>query len=375
MQAAGGATREETAMKRRQFLKAAGLGLAGSAVAAPAIAQSMPEVKWRLTSSFPKSLDTLWGAAETISKYVSEATDNKFQVQPFAAGEIVPALQAADAVTAGTVECCHTAAYYWYGKDPTWALFCAVPFGLNARQQNAWFYDGDGMKLMNEFTKAANIISFPAGNTGAQMGGWFRKEIKEVSDMNGLKFRIGGFGGRVLQKLGCVPQQIAGGEIYPALEKGTIDAAEWVGPYDDEKLGFYKVAKFYYYPGWWEGGTAQHLMVNTAAWDKLPKNYKAILQTAAGYANVEEQGRYDARNPGALKRLIAAGTQLRPFTQPVLEACLKAANEVFAETSAANANFKKVLDNMIAFRNDEYLWWQVAEYTNDTFMIRTRPRG
>ena len=362
-------------MKRRQFLKAAGLGLAGSAVAAPAIAQSMPEVKWRLTSSFPKSLDTLWGAAETIGKYVSEATDGKFQIQPFAAGEIVPALQAADAVTAGTVECCHTAAYYWYGKDPTWALFCAVPFGLNARQQNAWFYDADGMKLMNEFTKSANIISFPAGNTGAQMGGWFRKEIKDVSDMNGLKFRIGGFGGRVLQKLGCVPQQIAGGEIYPALEKGTIDAAEWVGPYDDEKLGFYKVAKFYYYPGWWEGGTAQHLMINTATWDKLPKNYKAIVQAAAGYANVEEQGRYDARNPAALKRLISAGTQLRPFTQPVLEACLKAANEVFAETSAANANFKKVLDNMIAFRNDEYLWWQVAEYTNDTFMIRSRPRG
>ena len=363
-------------MKRREFLKSAGLGLAAStAVAAPAIAQSMPEVKWRLTSSFPKSLDTLYGAAETISKYVNEATDGKFQIQVFAAGEIVPALQAADAVTAGTVECCHTAAYYWFGKDPTWALFCAVPFGLNSRQQNAWFYDGDGMKLMNEFTKKSNIISFPAGNTGAQMGGWFRKEIKEVSDLNGLKFRIGGFGGRVLQKLGCVPQQIAAGEIYPSLEKGTIDAAEWVGPYDDEKLGFYKVAKFYYYPGWWEGGTAQHLMVNTATWEKLPKSYQAIVTAAAGYANVEEQARYDARNPAALKRLIAAGTQLRPFTQPVLEACLKAANEVFAETSAINADFKKVLDNMVAFRNEEYLWWQVAEYTNDTFMIRTRPRG
>jgi TRAP-type mannitol/chloroaromatic compound transport system substrate-binding protein len=362
-------------MKRRQFLKAAGIGLAGSAVAAPAIAQSMPEVKWRLTSSFPKSLDTLWGAAETISKYVSEATDNKFQIQPFAAGEIVPGLQAADAVTAGTVESCHTASYYWYGKDPTWALFCAVPFGLNTRQQNAWFYDGDGMKLMNEFTRSANIISFPAGNTGAQMGGWFRKEIKEISDFNGLKFRIGGFGGRVLQKLGCVPQQIAGGEIYPALEKGTIDAAEWVGPYDDEKLGFYKVAKFYYYPGWWEGGTANHLMVNTSAWEKLPKSYQAVLAAAAGYANIEETARYDARNPAALKRLIAGGAQLRPFTQPVLEACLKAANEVFAETSAANANFKKVLDNMVAFRNDGYLWWQVAEYTNDNFMIRSRPRG
>jgi len=278
-------------MKRREFLKAGGLGLAASAVAAPAVAQSMPEVKWRLTSSFPKSLDTLWGAAETISKYVGEATDNKFQIQTFAAGEIVPGLQAADAVTAGTVECCHTASYYWYGKDPTWALFCAVPFGLNTRQQNAWFYDGDGMKLMNEFTKSANIISFAAGNTGAQMGGWFRKEIKEIGDFNGLKFRIGGFGGRVLQKLGCVPQQIAGGDIYPALEKGTIDAAEWVGPYDDEKLGFYKVAKFYYYPGWWEGGTANHLMVNTSVWEKLPKNYQAVLAAAAGYANIEETAR------------------------------------------------------------------------------------
>jgi TRAP-type mannitol/chloroaromatic compound transport system substrate-binding protein len=362
-------------MKRREFLKAAGIGLAGSTVAAPAIAQSMPELKWRCTTSWPKSLDTIYGGAETFAKAVAEATDNKFQIQVFAAGEIVPGLQAADAVTAGTVEMCHTASYYYFGKDPTFTFGTSLPFGMNKRMMDAWMFSGGGADLLNDFYKKFNIYAIPAGNTGAQMGGWFRKEIKEVSDMNGLKFRIGGFGGRVLQKLGCVPQQIAGGEIYPALEKGTIDAAEWVGPYDDEKLGFYKVAKFYYYPGWWEGGTAQHLMVNTAAWDKLPKNYRAILQAAAGYANVEEMGRYDARNPGALKRLIAAGTQLRPFTQPVLEACLKAANEVFAETSAANANFKKVLDNMIAFRNDEYLWWQVAEYTNDTFMIRTRPRG
>jgi TRAP-type mannitol/chloroaromatic compound transport system substrate-binding protein len=362
-------------MKRREFLKAAGIGIAGSAIAAPAIAQSMPEVKWRLTSSFPKSLDTLYGAAETFSKYIAEATDNKFQVQVFAAGEIVPGLQAADAVTAGNVEACHTAAYYWFGKDPTWALFCAVPFGLNSRQQNAWFYDGDGMKLMNDFTKKFNIISFPGGNTGAQMGGWYRKEIREPADLNGLKFRIGGFAGRVLAKLGVVAQQIAGGEIYPALEKGTIDAAEWVGPYDDERLGFHKVAKFYYYPGWWEGGTAQHFMINTAKWAELPKNYQAIVGAAAGLANVEEQGRYDARNPAALKRLLASGAQLRPYSQSVLEACFKAANEVYAETSAANAEFKKVYDNMVAFRNDEYLWWQVAEYTYDTFMIRARARS
>jgi TRAP-type mannitol/chloroaromatic compound transport system substrate-binding protein len=362
-------------MKRRAFLKAAGLGLAATAVAKPAIAQSNPAIKWRLTSSFPKSLDTLYGAMETIAKHVGEATDNQFQIQVFAAGEIVPGLNAMDAVSSGTVEGCHTAAYYYVGKDPTWALFCAVPFGLNTRQQNAWFYDGDGMKLMNEFGKKFNVYSLAAGNTGCQMGGWFRKEIKELADFNGLKFRIGGFAGLTIQKLGGVPQQIAGGDIYPALERGTIDAAEWVGPYDDEKLGFSKVAKYYYYPGWWEGSTANHLLVNLAKWNELPKRYQAILSGAAAYANTEETAKYDSRNPAALRRLLANGTELRPFTQPVLEACLKASNQVNAETSAGNADFKKVLDSMLAFRNEEYLWWQVAEYSYDTFMIRSRPRA
>jgi TRAP-type mannitol/chloroaromatic compound transport system substrate-binding protein len=361
-------------MKRREFLKVGAAGVTASALAAPAIAQSMPEVRWRLTASWPKSLDTLFGACETFAKYVSEATDNKFQIQVFAAGEIVPALQVLDAVQNGTVEMGHSAMYYYIGKDPTWALFCAVPFGLNGRQQNAWFYDGDGLKLMNEFGKKYNVDCLVGGNTGAQMGGWFRKEIKTVEDLKGLKFRIGGWAGKTLQKLGVVPQQIAGGDIYPALEKGTIDAAEWVGPYDDEKLGFYKVAPYYYYPGWWEGGTALHFLINQAKWNELPKNYQAIVTAAAGFANVEMTGRYDARNPAALKRLIAAGTQLRPFPQPVMEACLKASNEVNAETSA-NADYKKVLDSMQAFRNDEVLWWQVAEYTYDGFMIRTRTRA
>jgi TRAP-type mannitol/chloroaromatic compound transport system substrate-binding protein len=362
-------------MKRRDFIKTAGVGLAATAVAAPAIAQSMPEVKWRLTSSFPKSLDTLWGASETFSRYLAEATDNKFQVQPFAAGEIVPGLQALDAVSSGTVECCHTAAYYYVGKDPTFPLFCAVPFGLNSRQQNAWFYDGGAQKLMDEFTKKYNIVSLLGGNTGCQMGGWFRKEIKEVADLSGLKMRIAGLAGQVLQRLGVVPQQLAGGDIYPALEKGTVDAAEWVGPYDDEKLGFHKVAQFYYYPGWWEGGTTNHFMFNVDAYNKLPKSYQAAITTAAGYANVEEQARYDARNPQALKRLVAAGAQLRPYSTPILEAAYKSAQEVYAEISAKNADFKKVYDNLVAFRNDEYLYWQVAEYTYDTFMIRMRARG
>ena len=213
----------------------------------------------------------------------------------------MPALQVLDAVQNGTVEMGHTALYYYIGKDPTWALFCAVPFGLNARQQNAWFYDGDGTKLINEFAKKSNVYPLLGGNTGAQMGGWFRKEIKTVDDLKGLKFRIGGWAGKTLQKLGVVPQQIAGGDIYPALEKGTIDAAEWVGPYDDEKLGFYKVAPYYYYPGWWEGGTTQHFLINQAKWNELPKNYQAILTVAAGFANVEETARYDARNPAALE--------------------------------------------------------------------------
>jgi TRAP-type mannitol/chloroaromatic compound transport system substrate-binding protein len=362
-------------MKRRQFLKVASAGIAASAVAAPAIAQSMPEVRWRLTASWPKSLDTLWGSCETFSKYLAEATDNKFQVQSFAAGEIVPGLQVLDAIENGTVEACHTAAYYFIGKDPTWALFCAVPFGLNTRQQNAWFSDGDGLKLMNEFGKKFNAYSLVSGNTGAQMGGWFRKEIKTVDDLKGLKFRIGGWAGKTLQKLGVVPQQIAGGDIYPALEKGTIDAAEWVGPYDDEKLGFYKIAQYYYYPGWWEGGTANHFMINLQKWNELPKNYQAIVTAAAALCSVEQTARYDARNPAALKRLVAAGTQLRPFSQPIMEACLKASNEVNAETSAANPDYKKVWDSILAFRNDEYLWWQVAEYGYDTFMIRTGARS
>jgi len=362
-------------MKRRQFIQAATAGVAAAAIAKPAIAQSMPEVKWRLTSSFPKSLDTLYGAAETFSKFCAEATDNKFHVQVFAAGEIVPGLQAADAVSSGNVEACHTASYYYIGKDPTFALFCAVPFGLNSRQQNAWFHDGNGLKLMNEFTKKYDLVNLLAGNTGCQMGGWFRNEIKEPGDLNGLKFRIGGFAGQVLAKLGVVAQQIAGGDIYPALEKGTIDAAEWVGPYDDEKLGFYKIAKYYYYPGWWEGGTANHIMINAKKWAELPKTYQAIATAAAAYANTDEQAKYDSRNPAALRRLVANGTQLRPFSQSIMEACYKAANEVYAETTAKNPDFKKVWEDIVAFRNEEYLWWQVAEYTYDTFMIRMRTRA
>jgi TRAP-type mannitol/chloroaromatic compound transport system substrate-binding protein len=363
-------------MKRRQFLAATGAGVAAStAVAMPAIAQSAPEIKWRLASSFPKSLDTIYGGAEVMSKMVSELTDGKFQIQVFAAGELVPGLQVLDAVQNNTVEMCHTVSYYFVGKDPTFAIAASVPFGLNARMQNAWLYQNGGNEAFNEFYKKYNVYGLPCGNTGTQMGGWFSKEIKSVADLNGLKMRIGGIAGQVIAKLGAVPQQIAGGDIYPALEKGTIDGAEWVGPYDDEKLGFYKVAKFYYYPGWWEGGPTIHAFTNLAKWNELPKNYQAALIAGSTYANTIMQARYDVQNPLAIKRLVANGTQLRPYPNDVMEACLKATNELWGEISAKNEDFKKLIGTMQAFRNDEYLWWQVAEYTFDSFQIRNRARG
>jgi TRAP-type mannitol/chloroaromatic compound transport system substrate-binding protein len=357
-------------MKRRDFLKTAGLTAAAVPVlAAPAIAQSMPELKWRLTSSFPKSLDTIFGAADTFAKYVAEATDNKFQIQTFAAGELAPGLEAANVVANGSVEICHTASYYYWGKDPTFAFATAVPFGLNSRMQNAWMYHGGGIDLMNEFFATHGLYALPAGNTGAQMGGWFRKEIKSVADLDGLKMRIGGFGGKVIAKLGVVPQQLAGGDVYPALEKGTIDAAEWVGPYDDQKLGFNKIAPYYYYPGWWEGGAMLHVMMQTTRWQELPAPYKAVITAAAQAANCDMQARYDALNPPAIRKLVGGGAKLRPFPTDVLEACFNAANETYAEIGATNAPFKKIHDEMMAFRADQYLWFQLSEYTYDTFMM------
>ncbi len=362
-------------MKRRQFLTAAAVGGAAVAIAKPAIAQSSPEVSWRLTSSFPKSLDTIYGASETVAKMVSDLTDGKFKIQVFAAGEIVPGLQVADAITNGTVEIGHTASYYYIGKDPTYAFGTAVPFGLNSRQQTAWWMQGEGDKVMNEFYNTQKIHAILAGNTGCQMGGWFRKELKTPADLAGLKMRIGGFAGRVLQKLGAIPQQIAGGDIYPALEKGTIDGAEWVGPYDDEKLGFNKVAPFYYYPGWWEGGAMLHNFVNLDKWNSLPKSYQTALTAASHHANADMQAKYDARNPAALKRVVAGGAQLRPFSPEIMQACFKAAQELYAETAATNPAFKKVHDQHMAFRGDQYLWWQVAEFNMDNFMIRAKASG
>ncbi|MCD2174039.1 TRAP transporter substrate-binding protein [Rhizobium sp. C4] len=367
-------------MDRRSFIKKAGVAGAGAAaaattLAAPAIAQENPKITWRLTSSFPKSLDTIWGGAVDIAEHVSAATNGAFTIQTFAAGEIVPGLQALDAVAAGTVEAAHTTSYYFWGKEPTFAFGTALPFGLNARMSNAWFYQGNGNKLMNEFYATQGVYGLPAGNTGVQMGGWFRKEINTLDDLKGLKMRIAGLAGKILEKVGVVPQQLAGGDIYPALEKGTIDAAEFVGPYDDAKLGFNKVAKYYYYPGFWEGGPVVHAFFNLAKYNALPKNYQAILQDACAFANTNMMAKYDVKNPTALKELVGSGTQLRPFSQEIMEACYKAAVEIYADFSAKSPAFKKVYDDQLAFKKDAYLWAQVGEYTFDTFMMIQQRAG
>jgi TRAP-type mannitol/chloroaromatic compound transport system substrate-binding protein len=360
---------------RRRFITGAGVAAASASIAAPAVAQTMPEVKWRLTSSFPKSLDTIFGTGEMLARYVAEATDNRFQIQVFGPGEIVPGLQALDAVQTGTVECAHTPTYFYIGKDPTLAFGTGIPFGLNARQQHAWWHFLDGRTITNDVLARYNAVAFAAGSSGAQMGGFFRKEIKEVADLNGLKFRIGGLAGQILAKLGVVPQQLAPGDVYPALERGALDAAEFVGPYDDEKLGFLRVAKFYYAPGWWEGGAMLHLIVNKQQFEALPPHYRGILANACEAAHNWMLAKYDAVNGAALRRMVEKGAELRVFPAAVMDAALKASNETYAEISSKNADFKRAWESLQAYRQEVLPWWQLNEYAFDTFMVRTRGRS
>ena len=359
-------------INRRRFLKAAGaagVGTAAPAVAAPVIAQSSPEIRWRMPVSWPKTLDTLYGGAEQFTKYVSEATDGRFQIRPVLGDEKIPALEVTDAVANGTVEACHTAPYYMWGKDPTFAFGCAVPFGLNGRMQNSWWLEGGGEALMNAFYAKYNIHGLLAGNTMAQMGGWFRKEINTIDDLKGVKMRIAGFAAAVISKLGVTPQQLAGTDIYQALEKGTVDAAEWVGPHDDEKLGLYKVAKFYYYPGWWEGGAMLHMIVNEDKWSALPKQYQAVLNQAGAAAGAWMLEKYDSVNPAALKRLIANGAELKAFPQPVLEACYNATQEHLNELAAKSDLFKRTKDSHDAYMKELLFYTQIAENFYDNYSL------
>ena len=355
-------------MDRRKFI--AGTGMAGilAAGVAPAVHAQGATIRWRLASSFPKSIDTLFGGSEVFAAKIKELSGGKFTISTHAAGELMPAFGVLDGVQQGTVECAHTAPYYFFGKDEAFALDCAIPFGLNGRQTNAWMFDGNGLKLMREFYAAYNVVNFPLGNTGAQMGGWYRKEINTVADLKGLKFRIGGFGGKILEPLGVVPQNLPAGEIYQALEKGTIDAAEWIGPYDDLKLGLYKVAKHYYYPAFWESGPQLSLYVNSKAYNALSPEYKAMIEAAATYAHVEIAAKYDARNPKALKELVAGGAKLHRLPKPIMDQAFKVSQDVYSDLSAKNPRWKKIYADYEAFRRDQNLWFRFAEKGFDDFM-------
>ena len=334
---------------------------------APAV-HAQAAVRWRLSSSFPKPLDTIYGAAEVFAAKVKAMSGGKFEISTHAGGEITPPFGVVDAVQQGSIEMAHTAPYYFHGKNECFALGCAIPFGLNSRQMTAWVYEGNGLKLMREFYAKYDMTSFPGGNTGAQMGGWYRKEIKSVADLKGLKMRIGGFAGRVLERMGSVPQNIPGGEIYTSLEKGTIDAAEWIGPYDDQKLGFNKVAPFYYYPGWWEGGPQLDFLINQKAFNALSSENKAIVESAAAYAHTDMQAKYDAKNPAALKQLVGAGTKLRPFPKDVMNLAFKESMALYSELSAKNEDWKKIYTDYSKFRADSNLWFRFTEASFDSFM-------
>lgn len=354
-------------MDRRSIIKQAGLAGVLAAGVAPAV-HAQTTIRWRLASSFPKSLDTIFGAAELFAQKVGELSGGKFTISTHAAGELMPAFGVVDAVQNATVEMAHTAPYYFFGKDETFALGCAIPFGLNSRQMTAWMFEGNGLKLMREFYKNYNIVNFPGGNTGAQMGGWYRKEIKSAADIKGLKFRVGGFAGKVIERMGGVPQNIPGGEIYQALEKGTIDAAEWIGPYDDQKLGFNKVAPNYYYPGWWEGGPQLDFFINNKAYEGLSSENKAIIEAATALAHVDMQAKYDARNPTALKQLVANKTKVLPFPKDVMELAFKESMALYSDLSAKNPNWKKVYTDYANFRRDQNLWFRFTEARFDNFM-------
>jgi len=353
-------------MERRRFLKRVGVGLAGSLVYT-AWAQAAPQVRWRLVSSYPKSLDTLFGGAEDLAKRVSELTEGRFQIRVFQAGEIVPGGQVLDAVQQGTVEAGHTYGPFYVGKNPVLAFDGGVPFGMTYRQHNAWMRFGGGLELLRQVYADFGVVQFPGGNTGTQMGGWFRREIRSLADLKGLRMRIPGLGGLVMGRLGVVPQTLAAGDIYPALERGTIDATEFSGPYDDEKLGFYKVARYYYYPSFWEPSAQLSFLVGQKAWQGLPKEFQEAFQVAAAEVNLTMMAKYDALNPPALRRLLAAGVRLRKWPGEVMRRALEEARALYEEQAAKDPLYRRVYSAYWAFRQEEYRWFAVAELGYEAF--------
>ena len=349
---------------------AAGLAAAGAAACgpegtgaldgAPAV-QTRPNVQWRLASSYPRNLDTLWGSAEVFAEHLSALTGGRFQLRLHPSGELVPGLQVLDAVQQGTVQCGQTPSYYYTGKHPALAFDTCVPFGFTTRQQSAWLSEGGGQELLRRVYADFNIINFSMGNTGAQMGGWFRREVNSAADLRGIRMRIPGIGGLVMDRIGVVVQNIAAGDLFSALERGAIDAAEWVGPHDDERLGLHDAAQYYYYPGWWEPGPEVSCIVNRPAWDRLPSEYQAALQVACKATRHDLQSAYDARNPSALTRLVEGGVQLRRFSPEIMDVAQAATEELLEEDASSDASYREIYENWKRFRDASFAWFGTAE--------------
>jgi TRAP-type mannitol/chloroaromatic compound transport system substrate-binding protein len=366
-------------MKRREFVKATAVGVAAGTLgggcsksesaSAPA-AHTAPNIRWRLVSSFPRSLETLYGAAEVLARRVEQLTDGRFKIRVFPAGEVVPGLQVLDAVQQNTAEMGHSAGYYYIGKNPALAFDAAVPFGLTARQQLAWLSQGRGKDLMRGVFSDFNIINFPGGNTGVQMGGWFRRRINSIADIKGLKIRIPGLGGEVMNRLGATVQVLAGGDIYAALERGAIDATEWVGPHDDLQLGFHQIAKYYYYPGWWEPGPGLSFYVSKNAWSTLPSAYQAAIESAAAEASGRMMIEYDAKNPPALARLRKEGVELVPFPEDVMSAAHTQAESKIAELVAADSTYRQIFEDWNRFKQESSSWFATAEQAYSNFVYK-----
>ncbi len=360
--------------RRRQLLQAGALGTAAT-FNTSLYAQTRPTVRWRMAALYPRSLDTCYGATEQMCKRVGELTDGKFSITLHPPGDLVPPLQVLDAVSAGTVEAGQVSGTFYFGKNPALMFESGLPFGMNARQQTAWLYEGGGLKEVQKVFAQFGCHSVPCGNFGTQMGGWFRKEIKSLKDLEGLKMRIGGFGGQVISRLGVVPQMIPGGDLYAALEKGVIDAAEFVGPYDDEKLGLARVSQYYYSPGWWEGGSAQvSAVANKKAWDALPKDYQTAYEAAAFEANMRQLALYDAKNPDAIKRILASGVKLRWFPKDVLDAAYDMTQTMLEEISAKDAFFKSIYQHYRGFLEKQSSWYRVADHFLDNYSLARRAR-
>lgn len=347
-------------MQRRKFLTA-GAAAAGAAALAPAV-HAQSTIEWRMVTTWPKNFPGLGTGANQLAQYITDMSGGRLKVTVYGGGEVVPPFESFDAVSRGTAEMGHGAAYYWKGKSPATQFFAAVPFGLNAVETNAWIYEGGGQKLWDDLYGQFNLKPFLAGNTGVQMGGWFNREINSISDMNGLKMRMPGLGGDVLTAIGAVPKSLPGGEIFTSLQSGAIDATEWVGPYNDLAFGFYKVAKFYYYPGWHEPGTALEAFVNKDAYNSLPKDLQQVVEVACQAANNDMYAEFMARNGDALDTLISKhNVQLKRFPDDVVAKLRSVSEEVVAEVAAGDAESKKVYEHFSAFRRKVAKWHGLSE--------------